>query len=328
MKRRWLALGLVMLALAPGTWVRTAPPSVDYEAALTIEPIEPSGTFQSDSITLDAAWKLTSANTHFGGFSGLVVLDENTLLAGSDKARLLELPIPDRGAGPGLMSFLKLPGDGPKELPRELVDLEAITVDLDTGTLWASYEHTQTIERHRGIHLGNIADRDPPEMQDWEDNGGPEVLQRLSDGRFLVLAESPEGWFARGTPGLLFARDPVEEQEPVAFRFPALEGLSPVDAAMLPDGRVLILLRDIRLQLPIRFRSALAIADPATIREGESWDARIIARFSGPGLDANFEGLASIERDDGSAEIYVISDDNFSNLQETLLLRLIWTPQD
>lgn len=328
MKRRLILLGLVALALTPGTWLRSAAKPLDYDAPLAIEPIAPSGRFDSDRLTLDAAWKLTSDNAHFGGYSGLVMLDETTLLAGSDKARLLRLAIPGRGDGTATMAFLKPPGDAPRDLPRELVDLEAITIDPDHGILWAAYEHTQTIERHTGLHLGRLAERDPPEMQDWPVNGGPEVLQLLPDGRFLVLAESAESWFARGTPGLLFERDPVEAQESAAFRFPALEGLSPVDAAMLPDGRVMVLLRDIELQWPIRFRGALAVADPAGIAAGEVWDVQIVARFSGPGLDANFEGLASLPRADGSAEIYVISDDNFSNLQETLLLRLIWTPED
>ncbi|NVE95338.1 esterase-like activity of phytase family protein [Altererythrobacter lutimaris] len=326
MIRRLILLGCVVAALTPGTWVRSPTPPIIYDAPLIIKRIEPTGSFASDSLTFDAAWKLTSQSAHFGGYSGLVALNETTLLAGSDKARLLTLPIPGRGGGKPVMDFLKPNLGQRRELPRELVDLEALTRDPETDALWASYENTQTIERHSPD--GTIAERDPPEMLDWPMNGGPEVLQRLPDGRFLVLAEAPEGRFATGTAGLLFERDPVEEQEPLAFRFPDLEGLSPVDAAMLPDGRVMILLRDIRLQWPIRFRSALAIADPSTIEEGEVWGAEIIARFSGPGLDANFEGLASIPSEDGSAELYVIADDNFSNLQETLLLRLIWRPSD
>lgn len=324
MIRRLILLGLVVLALAPATWVRSPAPVIDYNAPLLIERIEPAGTFASDTVTLDAAWKLASTNNHFGGYSALVALDERTLLAGSDKARLLHLPIPDRGAGKPEMGFLKPQSENDPILPRKLVDLEALTRDSETGVLWASYENTQTIERHSPD--GAIAERDPPEMQGWPVNGGPEVLQRLPDGRFLVLAEVSESWFATGTPGLIFERDPVEDQEPLAFRFPGMEGLSPVDATMLPDGRMMILLRDLRFSWPIRFRSALAIADPADIAEGKVWAAEIIARMSGPGLDANFEGLASIEREDGSVELYVIADDNFSNLQETLLLRLIWTP--
>ncbi|XUU61452.1 esterase-like activity of phytase family protein [Erythrobacter sp. HA6-11] len=326
MIRRLILLGCVAAALAPGTWVRSPAKPITYDAPLFIERIEPTGSFVSDNVKVDAAWKLASESAHFGGYSGLVALNETTLLAGSDKARLLTLPVPGRGQGKPLMDFLKPDWDQRRELPRELVDLEALTHDPETDALWASYENTQTIERHSAD--GAIAERDPPEMQDWPENGGPEVLQRLPDGRFLVLAEAREGWFVTGTAGLLFERDPIEQEEPLAFRFPELEGLSPVDAAMLPDGRAMILLRDIRLQWPIRFRNALAIADPANIEEGELWDTSIIARFSGPGFDANFEGIASVPREDGSAELYIIADDNFSSLQETLLLRLIWRPSD
>lgn len=326
MVRRLILLGCIALVLAPGTWLRTPPSPADYEAGVTVASIMPSGKFVSDQVTLEQAWQLTSTNTHFGGYSGLVALDERSLLAGSDKARLLDLKVTEGGLKARQMRFLKTGLARQDDLDRELVDLEAITRDNDSGTLWAAYEFTQTIERHSPN--GAIAVRDPPEMAGWPENGGPEVLQRLADGRFLVLAENSESWFADGTPGLLFGRDPIEKQDPIAFRFPELEGLSPVDAALLPDGKVMILLRDIRFSWPIRFRSALAIADPSAIEDGELWDAAIVARFSGPGLDANFEGLASVPRDDGGATIYVISDDNFSNLQETLVLRLSWTPGD
>jgi hypothetical protein len=40
----------------------------------------------------------------------------------------------------------------------------------------------------------------------------------------------------------------------------------------------------------------------------------------------NFEGVAAVERADGRIRFYIISDDNFSRLQRTLLLAFDWTP--
>ena len=40
----------------------------------------------------------------------------------------------------------------------------------------------------------------------------------------------------------------------------------------------------------------------------------------------NYEGLAALPRADGSVRFYLISDDNFSRLQRTLLVAFDWHP--
>jgi hypothetical protein len=49
-------------------------------------------------------------------------------------------------------------------------------------------------------------------------------------------------------------------------------------------------------------------------------------RLAAPHTADNFEGVAAIERGDGTIRFYIISDDNFSRLQRTLLLAFDWTP--
>ena len=50
---------------------------------------------------------------------------------------------------------------------------------------------------------------------------------------------------------------------------------------------------------------------------------REIARFVPPVLSDNFEGLATRKTPEGT-EIWILSDDNFFPLQQTLLLKFNW----
>jgi hypothetical protein len=49
-------------------------------------------------------------------------------------------------------------------------------------------------------------------------------------------------------------------------------------------------------------------------------------RFAPPLTTDNYEGIAALPRPDGSVRFYLISDDNFSRLQRTLLLAFDWSP--
>ena len=163
-------------------------------------------------------------------------------------------------------------------------------------------------------------------MQGWSSNGGPEAFVRLADGRFLVLAEMRDGWFSSGGPALLFPSDPVEGAQPVRFRYDAPPGTQPTDMAQLPDGRVLILHREVVLGVPPRFAATIVLADPKQIRAGQVWSGKVIARIASPLPSDNFEGLAIEPLAHGGARVWVISDDNQISFQRTILLKLRWAP--
>jgi hypothetical protein len=98
--------------------------------------------------------------------------------------------------------------------------------------------------------------------------------------------------------------------------------------AQLPDGRLLMLLRDTAWGLP-PFTSALAIADPppADPAERTVWRARLLLDLDAILPRENYEGLAIAPQDDGRIAIWLISDDNFSALQRTLLAKLVFDPR-
>jgi hypothetical protein len=97
-----------------------------------------------------------------------------------------------------------------------------------------------------------------------------------------------------------------------------------VDAAQLPDGRVLVLTRKIVLGWPA-FESLLLVGDPRTIRAGETWEPSLFAQLDSLLPRENYEALA-VQREGGGVALWLMSDDNFSSFQRTLLARLRLRP--
>src|SRR5690606_37216783 len=100
--------------------------------------------------------------------------------------------------------------------------------------------------------------------------------------------------------------------------------LDPSDAATAGD-RLLVLERGVSLLTGWRVRivavpTAEIAGDPLQVPRG-----RVLATISGA-IGENYEALAMRPEGDGSFELVLVSDDNFSPLQRTLLLELRWRP--
>lgn len=317
---RLLLLALVVAGLAPGTFLRTPTGLRSDPAVVAIAPLAERGGV-SGALTLSGVWELRAEHGWFGGFSALATGAGAALIAGSDRGFLLDLDLAGTAprAVPGSFRFV-----GESGTPYELFDLESLARDPETGTVWAGYESDNVIMRVAADGARRL--RAPPEMAEWSLNSGAETLERLADGRFLVIAEGTLDSSDTLHEALLYPGDPTGRARPLAFRFAADADYDPVDAAQLPDGRVLILLRRVRYALPARFDTAIAIADPAAIREGGEWRAQVIQRLTGGIFAENFEGIAyvpSIE-DPARGAVWVIADDNFSIFQRNLLARFDW----
>ena len=316
-RTRLLAILLVALLAAPGTWLRTALPQ-DARPILHATPLDP-GAARAGELAIEGVWRLESPNLHFGGYSALLALRDGRLLAGSDRGRFLRFAPPGRPSQPPRFGAI----GGEIELTKYMVDVEALAGDRARDRVWAAYEGSNSIARY-GPALAEGVSVEPPAMRGWSSNSGPETLARLADGRFLVIEEGQPGFDGHAYRALLFPGDPVEGNEPIAFRYAPPAGLHAVDATPLPDGRVLILNRQIVLGLPYSFETAIVVADPREIRAGEVWRGRAIGTLADPLPADNFEGIAAVPRADGSVTIWLISDDNNSAFQGTLLYELRW----
>lgn len=310
--RRLILILAIAAGLAPSTWLRE-PWAPDRSAELAITAL-PFAADDAGNLRLAGAWRLDSPNEHFHGYSALAVLGDGRLLAASDRGRMLIFAPPGkRETAPVFDHF-----GGEDAFAKRFADIEALTRDPASGTIWAAYERGNMIRRYRPslVPDGEVW---PEEMRAWPSNGGPEAMVRLNDGRFIVLSE-------RNSFGLIFTGDPVEGIRPVKFRFHGPEGFRPVDMAQLPDGRVLILLRAFDWGLPPRFRGKIILADPAVIVEDGVWSGEALTDLS-PSLPAdNYEGMAVQPTEGGGAIVWIISDDNEMRFQQTVLLKFLWNP--
>lgn len=322
--RRILVAFALALGLSPGLLWRSDPPPPDYTSTLRVTPVDlPKNVARQlapDGPVITGAWRLTSRHSWFGSYSALVDPGNGSFLTFSDDGSYLRFAMP--GAGSRMPEFgrLSLGGDGGK-MRR---DVEAATRDPHSGRIWIALEGRNEIIR-LDSDLEIEAGANPPAMARWKGNGGPEAMVRLTDGRFVVLAESALAWGVQGRPGLLFAEDPTLGVEAQEFGFSPPPGYWPSDMAQLPDGRILILLRGISY-LPPRFTAKLVVADPDEIRPGADWPWHDIGTIAAPLPVDNFEGLAITGGTDGApVTLWLISDSNNAvYLQETLLMRLEW----
>lgn len=313
-RRRAIAVLLLAAALAPGLWWRHQWVPRPLTGTVTIRPIAHETHRDEGPVQLAGVWHLTSPDPRFGGYSALVVRAGERLRAYGDNGLWLEFGAP--GQAEIDPEFRDLRGGTGKYYN----DIEAAAYDRETGTTWLSLEFTNAIRRI-GRETVEVA---PPAMAGFRQNGGAEAMVRLSDGRFIVLAESADPLSPTRRTGLLFPTDPVIDDRAATFVFEPPLGYDPSDAALLPDGRVLILLRALSFTGLPPFASKLVVSDPADIEEGEAWPWREIAHLSGIAPRENYEGLAVEPGEDGLV-LWVISDANQSVLlQRTLLLQLVW----
>jgi hypothetical protein len=267
--------------------------------------------------------ELTSDEIAFGGFSGLDLADDGTrMTAVSDRgywftARLVH----DSGGmlvglAQGAMSSLRDATGRPVRSPwNDAEDLAR----LDRGGYAVSFER-----RHRiMLYPADAPDSDAPgrmltfpvEASALASNGGIEGLAVLADGSLLAVAEDPVGDAATSLAWLF----PPGFGAPAPLSYRLRHGFRPTALARLPGGDVLALERRFTVVSgpAVRLlRIAAGSIDPGAILDGEE-----IARLGFGFTVDNFEGLAVRRGEDGTVDIYILSDDNYSALQRTLLMQ-------
>lgn len=264
---------------------------------------------------------LSSDDPAFGGYSSIAVSDRSVLML-SDGGLWLSL---DR-AKLTRARFGVLPGGPGAGWKKEDRDSESLAIDPRTGQAWVGFENAQAIWRYAPGFARVERHVVPPAMADWPENGGPESLVRLRDGQFVAISELGRWPGARRQTraAILFVGDPtIAPRRGFRFSYRPPRGFDPSDAAELPNGDLVIVNR--RFELPYRFITRLVIVDRRQIRPGATVEGRVIATLAPPDLHDNFEGVA-VRQESGRTELWLVSDDNQSLLQRTLLLRFALDP--
>ncbi len=258
--------------------------------------------------------RLRSRDPAFGGFSALAFLD-GRLLALSDRGTLWRLPqtlLHERAADATRWDRCRV------STATGVPDTESLATTEGALILAAEGNHAlYRLDPDGGPGL------DPLPLPGWlraaPVNAGLEAVARLSDGRLLLFTE---GMFV--APGILRAALRTD-RDFLPLRYPTREGFVPVGADAIEDT-VYVLERRFSLFGGFAAR-ILALEPPARPQADTLLAPRELARLQTPLPSDNFEGIAVRRGADGVRDIYLVSDDNFSPLQATLLVRLQHRPR-
>ncbi len=267
---------------------------------------------------------LRSANPAFGGLSGLRAGPGGRLLAVSDTGNWVAFTTIERGGrlvgvAAGTIAPL-LDANGAPPSSKSAADAESLEWDAATGDATVSFEQDHRRVVYRGIDPGDPASfghsaaqvmRDPATAA-WPANGGGEAIARLPDGSLMVFEE--EGQDAQGFASVLT----IGPQSTVQSRYAPPRGFRPTDAFALDSMTLLVLNR--------HFSPVDGVAAALTlVTVGPEMRGQEIARLAAPLTVDNMEGLAVV-RDGKRTFVYLVSDDNFSGLQRTLLMKFALLP--
>lgn len=314
---RSLRFAFAALALAACTQTSTAINEQWTNVAVTVAPVE-LGAAQVGVLRFRGGLVLSApSESGFGGWSDLEVFDDGRVIAISDDGKWLSARIVLDASG-ALTGFtdtriaLMRDENGQPFPDKDSADAEDLA-QLPDGRFAVSFEQTHEIRIYDFNRDGpfGAATRGPPlaDVRQLPPNSSLEALAVTSDGDLIAGAEyAGHLWRVRSAqhsiPG------------PVA-RYPLEAGFALTSLDRLPNDDLVALERF--YAAPIGSQARVT-----TIRAQDIDGNRVVEKTElgflqyGLTLD-NFEGVAAVRRADGGVRLYILSDDNFSTRQRTLL---------
>jgi hypothetical protein len=313
------ALGALVLAACGGRGAELAKAPVPAGPTITIKaellPLNPEDSNQDrvEDFFYAGGLKLTSSQTsRLHGLSDLDVQLDGSLVSVGDEGDLLKAKLVLDAAGRliGLSDarLTALTGlDGKPLQGKDNRDSEGLAL-MSNGDMLVSFERRDRIWLYP-------ADGRPPRAIP-----SPNVAFPYNEGMEALAPDPDKGPDAYLTGGETTGRTWTCTLKTACVEGPKVPldmGFGLVAARRLPQGRTAWLLRAFNpiTQSVIQLR----ITDSA----GRTLDQMEMRR---PLTVDNFEGLAAVPEKDGSIRFYLISDDNFSKSQRTLLFAFDWKP--
>src|SRR5205085_6506165 len=277
------------------------------------------------ALTYRGGIELTSPYPDFGGVSAIrVAADGAGFLAVTDKGRWLRGRIVYDGTRPAGIADAEmapvLGPDGRTLAARGWYDTESIA--QDGGTVWLGIERVNRIVRfdvgRHGLLARGTPIPVPPGIARLPHNKGLECLEfvprHLPLGGTLI-AISERGLVREGNiQGFLLG-----DSGPRAFSVKRIGDFDVSDCAVTPNGDLLVLERSfsrlVGVGMRIRRVALKSIAPGATV------DGPVLIEADMNYQIDNMEGLSVHRAADGALVLTLISDDNFSMIQRTILLQ-------
>lgn len=288
--------------------------------AIDVDPKRP-GRKNFGSLTLLSAFQLESKDKRFGGLSGLSVGADGKLYAISDRGYWLSasMQLDSNGALMNLVDWQIAPMLTTTKTPvtGRLRDAEALAQAQD-GSFLVAFEGNHRIWRYNPppntFNSTPVSVEIPLAIRRAPSNGGLEGLTLLPDGRLLILTEefanadgSFKGWL-------------IEEGKSAELSYIPADGFRVTDCAALPNGDVLVLERRYTLIAILSARITLVKAN--TVQPGAKLAGAELLKLEQPLAAENYEGIAIKQTSNGTM-IFIVSDDNYSSFQQTLLLQFL-----
>ena len=302
------------------------------QAIETFDPREPGRT-RFGALTFRGGLVLESKHRDFGGLSALhMMADGEHFLALSDKGHWLRGRVVYRGGRPTAIADAEMApvlGDDGRPLARRgWYDTEALA-EID-GIMFVGIERVNQIVRfdyrRNGLRARGRAIAAPPGIKTLPHNKGLECLAAVPKelapeagplaGTLIAISEQA---LDAGGNILGFLVQPTSG----TFALRRSDDFDVSDCAIAPHGALLVLERRFSWArgVAMRIRSVpLAAIKPGALLEGPE----LIFADMGHQID-NMEGLALHRAADGAIVLTLISDDNFSPLQRTVLLQFTLT---
>ncbi|MDZ4371031.1 MAG: esterase-like activity of phytase family protein [Phenylobacterium sp.] len=316
----WCALGAALVVAACGTQTADLPSepvaagdAIRVNATAVLE--HPAGAPARPSrFRFAGGLELTSTDTsRFHGLSDLVVFEDDRFAAVTDEGDMVRgrLALDASGRLAGVSDVTLAPIRNIEGRP-----LSGAKADSDTEALafFRNGDMLLGFERNHRVWLypaNGAAPRSAPSPQSpFPDNDGIEAValapEHGPDAYLVGREDTRDTWICRLSAGCV-----------PHFRIDGDYPRGLVGARDLPGGQWAFLLRDFT---PLVGNTiTLLITD----RDGRPIDRHDIRR---PSTIDNFEGVAARPRPDGSVRFYILSDDNFSTGQRTLLMAWDWIP--
>lgn len=334
-RRHFLAATAAAIASHSAS-AQPAPPSARKPDAITVQatpipsfdPRDPAH-IRFGSLQYRSGLILTSPNSNFGGLSAWRLdIKGERFVALSDKANWFTGRIAYRGdAMTGLADVEMAPMlgmDGRPLAARGWYDSESLAIDGPVA--YVGFERVHQIVKfdfgHDGVAARGTPIPRPPGMGRLPNNGSLESLVVVPGDAFkasplagMLLAISERGLDGNGNIQAWI----IGGKAPAMFTVRRSDDYDISDAVLLTSGDLLLLERKFalfgRTGIRIRRIPLASVAPDATIDGRSIFEADL-----GYEID-NFEGIDAHVTPDGETVLTLVSDNNFSMLQRTLLMQ-------
>ena len=319
---RSLAVLFAVLILGPACPAAWAYPIALETTRVALKPQEP-GQRSVGELLYRGGLVLASPDAQFGGLSGLLVQpDGSALLAVSDIGSWVALRLNYRdgdlvGAQDGEIAPMRdLQGRSMYGKKADAESLAPFSAQGLKGEVAVGFEGNHRLWRYpfgrAGFASIPTAVSMPDGLRQAAPNQGLEAIARLPNGKLLTVTEATLDPAGNMIGWILDAKSSA----PLSLK--RREDYTLSDMSALPDGDVLTLERRFNPLTGIFMR--LRRIPAASMKPAAVLDGTILAEL-GPGYSLdNMEGLAVRKGEAGEILLYIVSDDNFSPFERTILL--------